>query len=301
MTQLMQKYYDKLFIDTAKHTLIHEEGAQIRPLPQGTGKIVYFQKYTAMPIVTAALTEGANPTSVNLSATNVSATVSEFGSYTTISRLLSLTAVDPKMKGAVEVMGQNAGESRDQMVRNKAFYGATVQLAAASGALTDVGLTDVMSATEVRKAVRSLKVAKAQKYADGYFLGKIGNYASFDLMGDTTWTNAKVYSDVNDLYKGELGRLHGVRFLETTNGKETANAGTSSADIMHTYVHGKNAIGMTELNGDSKRIIVKTPGESDTSNPLNRFSTVGWTDSYVPVPLVAAWIIEIKSGATSKT
>lgn len=301
LSQLMQKYYDSLFIDTAKHWLIHEEGAQTRPLPQGSGKIAYFQRYTPLGIVSTALTEATNPTCVNLSATNVSVTVSEFGSYSRISKLLSLTAVDRKMKGAVEVHAQNAGESRDQMVREKALVGATAQLAASSSALTDVGTTDTLSASEVRKAVRTLKANKAMRYADGYFIGKTSPYASYDLMGDTTWVNSHTYKDGENLYKGELGKLHGVRFLETTNWKETANGGTSNADIIHSFIHGKNAFGVTDLDGDAKKIYVKTPGESDTSNPLDRYYTVGWAMTFAPVKLVSTWIIEIKSGATDQS
>lgn len=301
LSQLMQTYYDRLFIDTAKHWLIHEEGAQKRPLPQGEGKTVYFQRYTPLAIVTAQLTEATNPTCVNLSATNVSVVVSEFGSYSKISKLLSLTAVDRKMKGAVEVHAQNAGESRDQMVREKALVGATAQLAGGSAALTDVGTTDTLSSAEIRKAVRTLKANKAMRYNDGYFLGKVSPYVSYDLMGDTTWVNAHSYKDGDNLYKGELGRLHGVRFLETTNWKETPNGGTSNADIIHSFIHGKNAMGVTDLDGDEKKIYVKTPNENDTSNPLDRYYTVGWAMTFAPVKLVSTWIIEIKSGATDQS
>lgn len=302
LSQLMQTYYDKLFISTAKHWLIHEEGAQKRPLPQGDGKVVYFQRYSPLNIITAQITEGSNPSAVNLSATNVSGTVSEFGSYTSISKLLKLTAVDPKMKGAVEVMAQNAGESRDQMVREKGLVASNVdQLAAGSSSLTDVGITDTLNSSEIRKAVRTLKVNKAMRYSDGYFLGKIAPHASYDLMGDSTWVNAHTYKDGMELYKGELGRLHGVRFLETTNWKETANGGTSSADIIHTFIHGKDAFGVTDLDGDEKKIYVKTPGPNSTDNPVDRFSTVGWAMSFVPVVLVSDWIIEIKSGATDQS
>lgn len=301
LSQLMQTYYDRLFIDTAKHWLVHEEGAQKRPLPGGEGKQVYFQRYTPLALATSALTEGSNPTSVNLSATNVSVVVSEFGNYTRISKLLKLTAVDSRMKGAVEIMGQNAGETRDQLVRDKALVGGTAQLAASSAALTDVGITDTLSAAEIRKAVRTLKANKAMRYDDGYFIGKTSPYASYDLMGDSVWVNAHTYKDGTELYKGELGRLHGVRFLETTNWKETANGGTSSADIIHTYVHGKNAIGVTDLEGDAKKIYVKVPGEQDTSNPLDRYYTVGWAMSFAPKQLVSTWVIEIKSGATDQS
>lgn len=302
LSQLMQTYYDKLFISTAKHWLIHEQGAQERPIPSNEGKIVYFQRYTPLSIITSQITEGSNPSAVNLSATNVSGTISEFGSYTSISKLLKLTAVDPKMEGAVEVMAQNAGESRDQMVREKALAGqGTTQLAGAKSAITDVAITDTLNASEIRKAVRTLKANKAMRYSDGYFLGKTSPYASYDLMGDTTWVNAHTYKDGMELYKGELGRLHGVRFVETTNWKETANGGSSSADIIHTFVHGKEAFGITDLSGDEKKVYVKTPGPNSTDNPVDRFSTVGWAMSFVPVPLVSDWIIEIKSGATDQS
>lgn len=301
LSQLMQTYYDKLFIDTAKHWLIHEQGAQMRPLPASEGKVIYFQRYSPLDIITAQITESSNPSAVNLSATNVSGTVSEFGSYTKISKLLKLTAVDPKMKGAVELMGQNAGESRDQMVREKALAGGTAQLAGGKSALTDVATTDTLSSSEIRKAVRTLKANKAQRYDDGYFLGKVSPYVSYDLMGDSTWVNAHTYKDGSNLYRGELGRLHGVRFVETTNWKETVNGGSSSADIIHSFVHGKNAFGMTELEGDRQKVYVKTPGPNSTDNPVDRFYTVGWADSYVPVQLVSDWIIEIKTGATDQS
>jgi len=302
LSSLMQTYYDRLFIDTAKHWLIHEQGAQMRPVPQGEGKVVYFTRYTAPTIITAQLTEGDNPTEVGLSASTVSTTLSEFGSYSKISKLLKLSSVDRRMQGAVEIHGQNAGESRDQLVRDKGLaLSNTDQLAASSASLTDVGITDTLSAAEVRKAVRTLKVNKALRYKDGYFLGKTGPYNSYDLMGDSTWENAKVYSDVGDLYKGELGRLHGVRFVETTNQKETANGGTSNADIMHTFVHGKNAFGVTDLEGDGKKVYVKTPGAHSTDNPVDRFYTVGWAMTASAVALVSDWIIEIKSGATDQS
>lgn len=302
ISQLMQTFYDRLFIDTEKHTLIWEQGAQMRPVPASEGEVVYFTKYTPLAIITAETTEGSNPSAVNLSATTVSTTLSEFGAFTTISKKLRLTSVDPRMKGSVEIMAQNAGESRDQMIREKGLVGAgTIQLAAGSAALTDVGITDTMSATELRTAVRTLKVNKAQRYEDGFFLGKMGPYAAYDLMGDSTWVNAHTYKDGMALYRGEIGKLHGVRVIETTNFKETANGGTSNADIMHSFVHGKNAFGVTDLEGDSQKIYVKTPGSHSTDNPTNRFYTVGWGETMSAVGLVANWIIEIKSGATSQS
>lgn len=302
LSSLMQTYYDKLFIKTAKHWLIHEEGAQVRPLPQGEGKVVYFTRYTAPTIITAFTTEASNPSAVELSASTVSTTVSEMGSYTKISKLLKLTSVDDKMKGAVTLHAQNAGESRDQLVRDVALAGkGTAQYNVSSGAVTDVAITDTFSATAIRAAVRTLKVNKALKYPDGYFICKTNPYNLYDLMGDSTWVNAHTYKDGMELYRGEAGKLHGVRFLESTNGSEEANAGASNADIWISFIHGRETIGMTDLKGDGKQVYVKTPGPNSTDNPTDRFYTVGWQMTCAPVMLVSDWLIEVHNGATGQT
>ena len=100
-----------------------------------------------------------------------------------------------------------------------------------------------------------------------------------------------------DLYKnGQVGTLHGVRFVETNN--EVTESSTTT--VYHTYVFGKNAYGMLSLEGQPEsRIIIKTPGPNDTSNPLNMYSTVGWKAYFVAKVLNSDWVIAIKSGATA--
>ncbi len=290
LSPLMQTYYDKLFIDMVRRKAIMEQGLQKRPLPQSSGKVVFFQRYSPLALITSAIgTEGDNPSAVNLSATNVSCTVEEFGSYTKISKLLSLTAIDPKMKGAVEVMGINAGESRDALVRVELDNG-TAQLASAKSALSNIAASDVFDADEVRIAVKNLKIQKAMRFDDGYFLGKTHPYGSYSLMGDSTWVNAHTYKDGENLYKGELGRLHGVRFIE---GSEATSA-SSTVTVYNSYIHGKNAIAITELEGDGKKIYVKMPGANSTDNPIDRFSTVGWAFSQAVKVLDPNWIRVVK-------
>lgn len=290
LTQLMQTYYDKLFIDMVKRVSIFEQGAQNRPLPQGNGKVVYFQRYTPLALISSAIsTEGDNPNAVCLSATNVSATVAEYGSYTKISKLLSLTAIDPKMKGAVEVLGTNAGESRDYLIRLEHDNG-TAQLASAKSLISDIASSDTFDADEVRLAVKNLKIQKASRFDDGYFLGKTHPYGSYSLMGDSTWVNAHTYKDGENLYKGELGKLHGVRFIEGSEATSTS----STVTVYNSYIHGKNAIALTDLDGDTKKVYVKNPGVNSTDNPIDRFSTVGWALSMAVKVLDANWIRKVQ-------
>lgn len=290
LSQLMQTYYDKLFVSMVQRSQIMEQGAQKRPLPSGNGKVVYFQRYSPLALISSSPTEGSNPSAVDLSATNVSCTVAEYASYTTISKLLSLTAIDPKMKGAVEVMGINAGESRDALIRTTSMDAGTAQLAGSKSLISDVAASDTFSAAEVRKAVKTLKLAKALKYADGYFLGKTNPYGSYSLMGDTTWVNAHTYKDGDNLYKGELGRLHGVRFVE---GSEVTTT-SSTVSVYNSYIHGREAFAVTDLEGDAQHVYVKNPGANSTDNPVDRFSTVGWAMSFTNKVLDANWIIKVQ-------
>ena len=145
LTQEMSTYYEKVFLARAEYEYIFNQGAQMRTQPANEGKQVVFTRHTPLATATTALTEGVNPAEVNLTATNVSATLAEYGNTVKISRFLSLTSIDANNKEKIEVIGQNMGETLDELTRNELFTGATTQLAGAKSALTDVAITDVLS------------------------------------------------------------------------------------------------------------------------------------------------------------
>lgn len=249
-----------------------------------------------MAVATTPLSENTNPSGVDMSSTIVSATIAEYGNYTRVSSLFEMTSLDEGLKEHVEVMSQNAGETLDTLIAAELSANATTQYANSKVALTAVASTDTLTGAEIRKAVRTLKKNKAKTFDDGFFRAVIPVSAAYDLRGNSEWLNANTYVNV-DLYKnGQIGALHGVKFLETNN----ESTESSTATVYHTFVFGKNAYGMLNLAGQpEKRIIVKTPGSSDTSNPLDMYSTIGWKSYFVAKILNSAWVIVIKSGATA--
>lgn len=54
---------------------------------------------------------------------------------------------------------------------------------------------------------------------NGYYVGIIHPDVSYDLMSDPKWVNVKTYSDPDGIYEGEIGRIEGVRFVETSEAK----------------------------------------------------------------------------------
>lgn len=296
LSGLMQIFYDKVFLDRAEMAIAYDYGAQKKTMPKNSGKTIYFNRFSPLAVATTPLNENTNPSGVDMSSTVVSATIAEYGNYTRVSSLFEMTSLDEGLKEHVEVMSQNAGETLDTLIAAELSANATTQYANSKAALTAVASTDTLTGAEIRKAVRTLKKNKAKTFDDGFFRAVIPVSAAYDLRGNSEWLNANTYVNV-DLYKnGQIGALHGVKFLETNN----ESTESSTATVYHTFVFGKNAYGMLNLAGQpEKRIIVKTPGSSDTSNPLDMFSTIGWKSYFVAKILNSAWVIVIKSGATA--
>ena len=124
---------------------------------------------------------------------------------------------------------------------------------------------------------------------------------SRDLMNDSDWLEAHKYSDVNGLYKGEAGSIHGVRVVEATNPyreDESGAKGTHAAagEIYSTIITGGDAYGVPALAGDSpmspKIVVTDTPDKSD---PLNQLTTIGFKLFYTSVALNSNWFVVFRS------
>lgn len=295
MSSEISTYYERVFLARAMKRLIHAQGAQVKTMAAGEGKQINFTRYTPLAVATTALSEGTNPGEVNLTAATVSAALAEYGNSAKLARFLSTVSIDRNNKEKIEVFGQNMGETIDTLCRDEIVSGGTTQLANSRAAITAITATDVLNATEIKKAVRTLENNIASRYDDGFFLGKIQPYTWYDLIGDSTWVNAKTYSDVKDLYMGEVGELFGVRFMTTNNGHTSA----STVTVYSNLIHGKDAFGVMDLATDAPKLYIKTPGANDTSNPADRYSTIAWAGSYVSKVLNSGWIINLKTGATA--
>jgi N4-gp56 family major capsid protein len=298
LSNVMSIYYDKVFLDRAEAMLSHDFGAQKKRLPKGEGKSVKWNRMTPLALALTALTEGSsNPSAVDMTATQVSATVAMYGNYTPVADLFSMTSIDEGLKEHVEIHGQNAGETIDALIRNELSAGATAQLRTGNAALSDIGASDTLTGAEIRKAVRTLKENKAQRFENGYYRGIIQPFSAYDLFADTEWLNStSIYTNPEQLKKGVIGKLHGVEFVESNQGSTES----STVTVYHNFVFGKNAYGTVALDGiDSPKIYVKNPGPGDTSNPLDIFSTVGWKMPFAVKTLNANWLINIKTGATA--
>lgn len=310
LTATMQLFYDRVFLTRAMVELRHDFGAQVRPVPMNSGKSIVWTRFTPLAVVTTALSEATNPSETAMTATNVSATLAEYGAFTYVSSLYSMTSIETGLKEHIEVHGQNAGESIDQLIRTELATKAVAASAQfASGAtvastFSTVHTTDILTGLEIRRAVRTLKGNKAQKFDNGLYRGIIGPYTAMDLMGNSEWLDAHRYTTSDAIERGVVGKLHGVEFVESNNSYSVASGGFSTstaniADVHFAFIFGKNAYGTVNLASISApKVYVKNPSGNSTDNPLDLFSTVGWKMPFAVKLLNSTWIVAIAVGAT---
>ena len=241
-TYLNKTWYDRTLLEWAKAQLVYAQFGQKRPIPRNNGKTVEFRRWTLFTPdkVTQQLTEGVTPSSQSLGQTKVEATIAQYGAYVEISDLLDLTAYDPVIDDSAELLGEQLGIVVDNVTRDAMIADASDQFAAGAANAGSVAATSYLTVDEIRKAVRTLKNNKARRFSgngrSGHFVCIVDPYATYDLQSDSLWQDVSKYSNAEQIYSGEIGRLFGVVFVETTEGKVNAqsvlnavNANTSSS------------------------------------------------------------------------
>ena len=283
-------HYDMTLIDEASPELVHDQFGQKRPIPQGGGKTVNFRKFASLPKQTTPLTEGVTPDGKKLSATKIESTVSQYGDYVTLSDVLDLTAIDPVVVEATKVIGRQAGLTLDTITRNILHSGTNVYYApkgdgTAVESRSGLDETCKLTVDVVRRVAAIMKKNNAPKI-DGSYVAIIHPYAAYDLMSDKEWQYPHQYQDTDNIYEGEIGKIAGVRFVETSEAK------IYEGGVFGTLFIADGAYGVTEITGGGLQTIIKPLGSGE--DPLNQRSTVGWKATKTAEILVDAYLCRVE-------
>ena len=282
-------HYDMTLIDEAAPNLIHDQFGQKKPIPKNGGKKIEFRKFASLPKATTPLTEGVTPDGKKLSATAIEAEVSQYGDYVVMSDILDMTAIDPVVVEATKVCGRQAGLTLDTITRNILHSGTNVYYAPKSGGTavtTRSGLdnTCLLTVDVVRRIAAILKSNNAPKI-DGSYVAIIHPYAAYDLMSDKEWQYPHQYKDTENIYEGEIGKIAGVRFVETSEAK------IYEGGVFGTLFIADGAYGTTEITGGGLETIIKQLGSAGVADPLNQRSSVGWKATKTAEILIEAYMI----------
>jgi len=234
MSDEMKTYYSDTLIDMAEPKLVHDQFAQKHPIPKNGGKIIEFRKYSPLPKLTTPLSEGVTPDGQKLTMSVISAQVAQYGGFIELSDILLLTAIDNNLVQATKLLGSQAGRTLDTITRDVLAGGDNVQYGAnavSARYLVTGGETSgnhYLSVDSIKRAVRYLKTMNAEPIGDSY-VALIHPDATYDITNDDDWKYPHQYVDTENMYSGEIGKIAGCRFVETTEAKVIHAANLTAA------------------------------------------------------------------------
>lgn len=292
----MQTYYNRELLQTFEPNLVHLQFGDEHRMPPHSGLVMNMRKLIPLETNTKALSEGDPGESVMLAETEVTVQLQQYGEYARCTDKLDLTHLDMDIMRRTKLFGDAGARSIDAVVREELAKCANVIYAGGKASRAELTAADKLTSRELRKAVKTLKKNHAQTFG-GYFVAIIGPDTMYDLQEDEAFVKVSQYQDKENIYTGEVGRLFGVRLVETTEAKIFEGAGASGADVASVIVLGQYAYGVTSLKGAKPRVIVKPAGSAGTADPLDQISTVGWKmDGFGAKLLQPEYAVRIECG-----
>ncbi len=318
-----QSFFDTLLLIRGQYELIHQVPVFQKSLARRSGKTMIWRRYEALALATTALTEGENPAGRAKSKTDVSATIAPYGDFIEDSDMVISTQPDPQTTENVELLGQQRGETFDQLYRD--MYADATQIVYANGTST-VTVSEIVDKNDLDRLYRLLRNNKAKTFtpmimaSQNVGTGPImpGYWAmchedvAFDLRHTADFLLVSEYAGKGGVIAGEFGAdKNGLRFLSSPNGYKLAGATGVTiaatdikntggfADIYSIFAVGQQAVAGVSLAGGNGGIIRKGLGSAGTADPLDMKATVGWKQYDARKILNNNFLAELQTGASN--
>jgi len=132
-----QTFYNRTLLVRAVPELVHDKFGQQKPIKMNSTRKQTFRRYNAFAINTTPLIEGVTPLGKDLSKTDVTCTLSQYGDFTTVTDVATWVSRDKVLTEAAEVLGEQAGQSVDAVWRDILVAGTSVFCATDSVGASD--------------------------------------------------------------------------------------------------------------------------------------------------------------------
>lgn len=274
-----QAAYDRLAYFALRSELLFDQAADVQATNQAMpGSSVIFTIFSELATVPTPLNEITDVTPVAMADSQVTVTLNEYGNVINTTAKLRGTAFLDVDAAAANLIGYNAGNTMDEVVREVLALGTNVAYGGAASSRVTVAAGHIITADNIRRAVASLRAANVAPWS-GYYIGFIHPDVSYDLRretGNASWNAPHVNMDTDNIYTGEIGTFESVRFIESPRTKVRVDAGvTSTVDVYDTYIMGRQALAKAHSFIDGNTAvphIVRGP----VIDALARFNPVGW-------------------------
>lgn len=287
----LKTFYDTELLENARIDMFYAQFGKKQPLPKGRGKNIEWRKWNTFEKA-SALTEGVIPTGQKFGMSSKTGSISQYGTYASVSDVLEMRAYDDVILGATEEMGASLAETQEKLIRDALLTNTNVlycdNIDISTGAFISTPTScatmgaggadgwSMLTPDMVAKAVTKMKKDRVPTI-NGKYYAVIHPSVAYDLRKSKEWIEAHKYSATSEIFNGEIGELHGCRFIENVfapilGGNDYKNK--ASGVTYASYFFGKDAFGIIDPEGGAAEMIVKP--KEQVGGPLNQYSTIGY-------------------------
>lgn len=226
------------------------------------GKQATWLRFAKLGIPASVLADNPTWSPETVTDTTVSATLELWGNGVELVEFLEQTSFLDLPDEFKELIGQNAGETINQKVRDILVAGTSVTYAngkASRGLLTSADTVDL---DDILDTVQELEVQDAPTIGEEY-VAIISPYVKTRLMKDTAFREAVRYlAKDSTMFTGEVANIDGTRFVRTSTAPSVANSGSNNAvaNVDQTIIVGKHAYGIARLLPGDFKVVITPPG-----------------------------------------
>ena len=285
----LKVFYDTELLENARCEMFYAQFAKKQNLPANNGTTVEWRKWNTFAKA-GQLQEGVIPTGQKFGMSSKTGAINQYGTYAAVSDKLELRAYDDVILGATEEMGASAAETQETLIRDALLVNTNVlycdNITVATGAVASTPTSPatmeataevmcILTPDSVAKAVTIMKKNRVPTI-NGKYYAVIHPSVAYDLRKSKEWIEAHKYAATSEIFNGEIGELHGCRFIENVFAPILGDTYKNKAGgvTYATYFFGKDAFGIIDPEGGSLEMIVKD--KTQAGGPLNQFSTIGY-------------------------
>ena len=297
----LKTFYDTELLENARTEMFYAQFGRKQRLPKNGGTTIEWRKFNTFARA-SELKEGVIPTGQQFGSSSLTASISQYGTYTSITDKLEMRAYDNVILAATEEMGASAAATQETLIRNALLVGTNVMycdnvdvngtvlstptspatMGAGGGSSNSDGWA-LLTPTMVNKAVTKMKKDRVPRI-NGKYYAVIHPSVAYDLRQSKEWIEVHKYAATGEIFNGEIGELHGCRFIEDTFAPilgesyiysgSTTYKNKSNGVTYATYFFGKDGFGIVDPEGGGLEMIIHDKDE--IGGPLNQFSTIGY-------------------------
>lgn len=283
--------------------MIHKIPADLKNMPRNGGTTLRMRRYN--PLATAPVplgNSGITPPPQNLTALNIDAEMSFYGTYVLMNEQVTLQNQDPALNQAAERLGVSLRQTEDELTRD--MLASTASFINCTNGVNGDNPTEI-TRSDCDLVIRTLRGNNAYSFLTGVEgENKFGTapvrdaffgLGHTDMIGQLENVNGFIqkwnYPSLNSTLEAEHGTVANIRFLLSSIGSVTQNASLLGATVYNNFIVGREAYCAIEQDGYSSQFIYRPP---IYDGPLALNCSVGYKFAEVSRILNDQWIYNLR-------